>query len=131
MLDDRFEQALARSLPPGVDERSLRSVGSYLEATRENSVVDGEFDYDETVDLVLHREGEEAPLAINRVSLAQAVQAVVDQWSPSQPGSVLIIRDGPDITSYDDVMNIYNREGFPRAPKGRAEAAADRSVRHG
>jgi hypothetical protein len=89
-------------------------------------VVDGEFDYDETVDLVLHREGEEAPLAINRVSLAQAVQAVVDQWSPSQPGSVLIIRDGPDITSYDDVMNIYNREGFPRAPKGRAEAAADR-----
>ena len=26
-------------------------------------MVDGEFDYDETVDLILHREGEEAPLA--------------------------------------------------------------------
>ena len=89
-------------------------------------MVDGEFDYDETVDLILHREGEEAPLAINRVSLAQAVQEVVDQWTPSQPGSVLIIRDGPDITSFDDVLTIYNREDFPRAPKGRAEPAAGR-----
>ena len=89
-------------------------------------MVDGEFDYDETVDLILHREGEEAPLAINRVSLAQAVREVVDQWTPSQPGGVLIIRDGPDITSFDDVLTIYNREDFPRAPKGRAEPPADR-----
>ena len=43
-----------------------------------------------------------------------------------QPGSVLIIRDGPDITSYDDVLTIYNREDFPRAPKARADPAADR-----
>jgi len=75
-------------------------------------VVDGEFDYDETVDLILHREGEEAPLAINRVSLAQAVQEVVDQWTPSQPGSVLIIRDGPDITSFECPDYLQSR-GLP------------------
>ena len=59
----------------------------------------GEFDYDETVDLLLNMEGAEAPVAMERVSLAQAIQVVVDQWPPSSKGSVLITRDGPDLTS--------------------------------
>ena len=83
---------------------------------------------DETVDLVLHREGEEAPLAMRSTGcrLRRLCKAVLDQWSLSQPGSVLIIRDGPEITSFDDILTIYNREDFPRAPKARADPAADR-----
>ena len=76
----------------------------------------GEFDYDETVDVSLNIEGA-TPVSMRRVSLAQAIQVVVDQWSPPQQGSVLINRDGPDITSYDEVLAIYKRDDFPRAPK--------------
>ena len=74
----------------------------------------GEFDYDETVALLLNMAGAKAPLAIERVSLAQAIQVVVDQWPPSSKGNVLITRDGPDLTSYDEVLAIYNRDDFPR-----------------
>ena len=68
-------------------------------ARRETGVDAGEFDYDETVDLLLNMEGAEAPVAMERVSLAQGIQVVVDQWPPSSKGSVLITRDGPDLTS--------------------------------
>jgi hypothetical protein len=80
----------------------------------ETGVDAGEFDYDETVDLLLNMAGAKAPLAIERVSLAQAIQVVVDQWPPSSKGNVLITRDGPDLTSYDEVLAIYNRGDFPR-----------------
>ena len=76
----------------------------------------GEFDYDESVDVFLNVEGA-TPVAMRGVSLARAIQVVVDQWSPPQEGSVLINRDGPDITSYDEVLEIYNRDDFPRAPR--------------
>ena len=76
----------------------------------------GEFDYDESVDVFLNVEGA-TPVAMRGVSLARAIQVVVDQWSPSEEGSVLINRDGPDITSYDEVLTIYKRDDFPRAPK--------------
>ena len=72
----------------------------------------GEFDYDESVDVFLNVEGA-TPVAMRGVSLARAIQAVVDQWSPPQEGSVLINRDGSDITSYDEVLAIYNRDDFP------------------
>jgi hypothetical protein len=58
-----------------------------------------------------------------RVSLSQAIQTIVEQWSPSEKGSVLISREGPDITSYEEVLAIYNREDFPgprRAQRDRA-----------
>jgi hypothetical protein len=76
----------------------------------------GEFDYDESVDVFLNVEGA-TPVAMRGVSLARAIQEVVDQWPPSGKGSVLINRDGPDITSYDEVLAIYKRDDFPRAPK--------------
>ena len=76
----------------------------------------GEFDYDESVDVFLHVEGA-APVAMRGVSLARAIQVVVDQWPPSGECSVLINRDGPDITSHDEVQAIYKRDDFPRAPK--------------
>ena len=76
----------------------------------------GEFDYDESVDAFLNVEGA-TPVAMRGVSLARAIQVVIDQWSPSGEGSLLINRDGPDITSYDEVLAIYKRDDFPRAPK--------------
>jgi hypothetical protein len=79
--------------------------------------MDGEFDYDETVDVLTNPEDKEAPPAMHRVSLSQAIQAIVEQWSPSQKGSVLISREGPDITSYEEALAIYNREDFPRPPR--------------
>jgi hypothetical protein len=76
----------------------------------------GEFDYDESVDVFLNIEGA-TPVAMRGVSLARAIQVVVDQWSTSGEGSLLINRDGPDIKSYDEVLAIYQRDDFPRAPK--------------
>ena len=76
----------------------------------------GEFDYDESADVFLNVEGA-TPVTMRGVSLARAIQVVVDQWLPPQQGSVLINRDGPDITSYDEVLAIYKRDDFPRAPK--------------
>jgi len=76
----------------------------------------GEFDYDESVDVFLNVEGA-TPVAMRGVSLARAIQVVVDQWPPSGKASVLISRDGPDITSYDEVLAIYKRDDFPRPPK--------------
>ena len=76
----------------------------------------GEFDYDELVDVFLNIEGA-TPVAMRGVSLARAIQVVVDQWSTSGEGSLLINRDGPDIKSYDEVLAIYQRDDFPRAPK--------------
>jgi hypothetical protein len=76
----------------------------------------GEFDYDESVDVFLNVEGA-TPVAMRGVSLARAIEEVVDQWPPSGNGVVLINRDGPDITSYDEVLAIYKRDDFPRAPK--------------
>ena len=76
----------------------------------------GEFDYDESVDVFLNVEGA-TPIAMRGVSLGRAIQEVVDQWPPSGDGDVLINRDGPDIKSYDEVLAIYQRDDFPRAPK--------------
>ena len=76
----------------------------------------GEFDYDELVDVFLNVEGA-TPVAMRGGSLARAIQVVVDQWSTSGEGSLLINRDGPDIKSYDGVLAIYQRDDFPRAPK--------------
>ena len=76
----------------------------------------GEFDYDESVDVFLNFEGA-TPVAMRGVSLARAIQVVVDQWPPSGEGSVLINRDGPDITSHGEALAIYKRDDFPRAPK--------------
>ena len=76
----------------------------------------GEFDYDELVDVFLNVEGA-TPVAMRGVSVARAIQVVVDQWPPSGEGSVLINRDGPDITSHDEALAIYKRDNFPRAPK--------------
>jgi hypothetical protein len=78
--------------------------------------MEGEFDYDESVDVFLNVEGA-TPVAMRGVSLARAIQVVVDQWPSSGEGSVLINRDGPDITSRDEVLAIYKRDDFPRAPK--------------
>ena len=75
----------------------------------------GEFDYDESVDVFLNVEGA-TPVGVRRVSLARAIQVVVDQWSTSGEGSLLINRDGPDLKSYDEVLAIYQRDDFPRAP---------------
>jgi hypothetical protein len=91
---------------------------------RETDVHAGEFDYDETVDLLLNMEGAEAPVAMERLSLAKAIQVVIDQWPPLSKGSVLITRDGPDLTSYDEVLAIYNRDDFPRPPVGHADTGA-------
>ena len=76
----------------------------------------GEFDYDKSVDVFLNIEGA-TPVAMRGVSLARAIQVVVDQWSTSGEGSLLINRDGSDIKSYDEVLAIYQRDDFPRAPK--------------
>ncbi len=84
----------------------------------------GEFEYDETVDLLLNMAGAKAPLAIGRVSLAQAIQVVVNQWPPSSKGSVLITRDGPDLTSFNEVLAIYNRDDFPRPAKVHGDTGA-------
>jgi|tagenome__1003787_1003787.scaffolds.fasta_scaffold19710978_1 hypothetical protein len=73
----------------------------------------GEFDYDETVDVLTNAEDKEAPPPMHRVSLSRAVQVIVEQWSRAQQGSVVISREGPDITSYAEVLAIYNREDFP------------------
>ena len=54
----------------------------------------GEFDYDESVDVFLNVEGA-TPVAMRGVSFARAIQVVVDQWPPSGEGSVLINRDAP------------------------------------
>src|SRR3954451_25248667 len=59
----------------------------------------GELDYDETVDVLTNVEDKEAPPPMHRVSLSQAVQVIVEQWSRAQQGSVVISREGPDITS--------------------------------
>jgi hypothetical protein len=76
----------------------------------------GEFDYDETVDVFVSVEGA-TPVAMRGVSLTRAIQVVVEQCSPSGNGSVLINRDGPDITSYGEVLAIYKRDDFPRPPE--------------
>jgi hypothetical protein len=73
----------------------------------------GEFDYDETVDVLTKSEDEQAPPPMHRVSLSQAVQVIVEQWSRAQQRNILISREGPDITSYEEVLAIYNREDFP------------------
>ena len=73
----------------------------------------GEFDYDETVDVLTNSEDEQAPPPMHRVSLSRAVQVIVEQWSRAQQGSVLISREGPDITSYEEVLAIYNQKDFP------------------
>jgi hypothetical protein len=67
----------------------------------------GEFDYDESADVFLNVEGA-TPVAMRGGSLARAIQVVVDQWSTSGEGSLLINRDGPDIKSYDGVLAIYS-----------------------
>src|SRR3954462_14544953 len=72
----------------------------------------GEFDYDETVDVLTNTEDKEAPPPMPRVSLSRAVQVIVEQWSRAQQGSVVISREGPDITSYAEVLAIYNPEDF-------------------
>ena len=82
--------------------------------------MDGEFDYDETVDVLTNAEDKEAPPAMHRVSLSQAIQTIVERWSRSQKGSILISREGPDITSYDEVLAIYDREDFPGPRRARA-----------
>src|SRR3954451_17183882 len=85
--------------------------------------MEGEFDYDETVDVLTKAGDKEAPPAMHRVSLSQAIQAIVEQWSPSQKGNVLISREGPDITSYEEVLAIYNREDFPGPSRGQPDRA--------
>ena len=79
----------------------------------------GEFDYDESVDVFLNVEGA-TPVVMRGVSFARAIQVVVDQWPPSGEGSVLINRDGPDITSHDEALAIYKRDDsrvFPNPTK--------------
>ena len=85
--------------------------------------MEGEFDYDETVDVLTNPEHKDAPPAMHRVSLSQAIQAIVEQWSSSQKRSVLISREGPDITSYDEVLAIYNRHDFPGPRRGQPDRA--------
>ena len=76
-----------------------------------------ELDYDETVDLLINWQGEDAPPPMMRVTLEQAIRTVVEEWPASHKSSALISRDGPDLTSFDEILAIYNRDDFPRPPK--------------
>ena len=64
-----------------------------------------ELDYDETVDLLINWQGEDAPPPMMRVTFEQAIRTVVEEWPASHKSSALISRDGPDLTSFDEISS--------------------------
>ena len=108
--------AAAVALPRGDERCTLPVACQWMMRSERRRQSDGRRILTTTKSVDLNVEGA-TPVAMRGVSLARAIQVVVDQWPSSREASVLINRDGPDIRSHDEVLEIYKRDDFPRSPK--------------